>query len=185
MGRSQRRCERWTLPGHASGITQRGSRILLTARKGTVERITKSTPDTPAKPQWARRAFFILFGLALLLLPVLVIAQSGSKSAKEKAKDDGTTKLRIEVTAGDPAEPVEGASVYVRFEEERKFAKDKKVEQNWKTNKEGVIKVPNLPRGKVLVQVIAPGWKTFGQWYDLSDDEQTIKIRLQKPPKWY
>jgi len=65
------------------------------------------------------------------------------------------------------------------------LGKDKKVEQNWKTNKDGVIKVPDVQRGKVLIQVIAQGWKTFGQWYDLDQDEQTVKIRLQKPPRWY
>ena len=125
----------------------------------------------------------ILVGFAVILLPAALSAQSGSKPAKEK--ESGTTKLRIEVTAGEAGDAVEGASVYVRFEEARKFAKDKKVEQNWKTNKEGVVKVPNVPRGKVLIQVIAPGWKTFGQWFDLDKDEQTIKIRLQKPPRWY
>lgn len=125
----------------------------------------------------------ILIGFAFVLFPAALSAQSGSKPAKEK--ESGTTKLRIEVTTGAAGDAVEGASVYVRFEEERKFAKDKKVEQNWKTNKEGIIKVPNVPRGKVLIQVIAPGWKTFGQWYDLDQDEQTIKIRLQKPPRWY
>ncbi len=130
-----------------------------------------------------RSTIFALIGVIVLLLPALLNAQSGSKPAKEK--ESGTTKLRIEVTAGEAGDAVEGASVYVRFEEERKFAKDKKVEQNWKTNKDGVIRVPGLPRGKVLIQVIAPGWKTFGQWYDLKEDEQTIKIRLQKPPRWY
>ncbi len=124
-----------------------------------------------------------LFGLTVGLLPTVLSAQSGEKPAKEK--ESTTTKLRIEVSAGDASDPVEGASVYVRFEEERKFAKDKKVEQNWKTNKEGIIKVPSVPRGKVLIQVIAPGWKTFGQWYSLDQEEQTIKIRLQKPPRWY
>ncbi|MBI1738639.1 MAG: hypothetical protein HYR58_05270 [Acidobacteria bacterium] len=125
----------------------------------------------------------MMLGLSVILLPWMLSAQSGDKPAKEKP--EGTTKLRIEVTAGNEGSPVEGASVYVRFTEERKFGKDKKVEQNWKTNKEGVVKVPDVPRGKVLIQVIAQGWKTFGQWYDLDQDEQTIKIRLQKPPHWY
>ena len=139
------------------------------------------------KPSWARHAgraaWFLILALSVILLPSVLCAQSGDKPAKEKR--EGTTKLRIEVTAGDEGNPVEGASVYVRYTEGRKLAKDKKIEQNWKTNKEGVIKVPDVPRGKVLIQVIAQGWKTFGQWYDLDQDEQTVKIRLQKPPHWY
>lgn len=130
-----------------------------------------------------RAVFVLLAGLAVILLPAVLCAQSGDKPAKEK--EGATTKLRIEVTAGNAGNPVEGASIYVRYTEDRKFGKDKKIEQNWKTNKDGVVKVPDVPRGKVLIQVIATGWKTFGQWYDLDQDEQTIKIRLQKPPQWY
>jgi hypothetical protein len=117
-----------------------------------------------------------------------LLAQSSQKPEKEKPKEkeDGTTRLRIEVTAGDSGTPVENASVYVRYTEEHKLSRDKKIEQNWKTNRDGVVKIPGLPRGKVVIQVIAPHWKTFGQWYELDQEEQTIKIRLQKPPmRWY
>jgi hypothetical protein len=145
--------------------------------------VTKNASKQSLSRQEGRAAWVLLLGLSLILLPSVLRAQTGDKPAKEK--QEGTTKLRIEVTAGDEANPVEGASVYVRYTEGRKLGKDKKIEQNWKTNKDGVIKVPEVPRGKVLIQVIAPGWKTFGQWYDLDQDEQTVKIRLQKPPRWY
>jgi hypothetical protein len=134
----------------------------------------------------AMGAWFLLLGLGLILLPSTLGAQSGEKHSKAlKATDSGVTKLRIEVTAGKDADPVDSASVYIKWSEDRKLRKDKKVEQNWKTNKDGFLKVSDLPRGKILIQVIAPGWKTFGQWYDLDQEEQTIKIRLQKPPQWY
>lgn len=145
--------------------------------------ITKHTIKQALAWHWTPSACVLLLALSVNLLPSVLRAQSGDKPAKEK--QEGTTKLRIEVTAGEEANPVEGASVYVRFTEARKLVKDKKVEQNWKTNKDGVIKVPEVQRGKVLIQVIAQGWKTFGQWYDLDQDEQTVKIRLQKPPRWY
>ena len=29
------------------------------------------------------------------------------------------------------------------------------------------------------------GWKTYGHWYDLTDPKQTIKVHLDRPPKWY
>ena len=128
-------------------------------------------------------ASVLLLALSVILLPSILRAQSGDKPAKEK--QEGTTKLRIEVTAGDEGEPVESASVYVRYTQGRKLGKDKKIEQNWKTNKDGVIKVPEVPRGSVMIQVIAAGWKTFGKWYEMDQDEQTVKIRLQKPPRWY
>jgi hypothetical protein len=101
------------------------------------------------------------------------------------AKPSGISILRIEVTAGDKDVPVDSASIYVRYLEVHKLGRDHMIEMNVKTNKEGVVKVPSVPRGKTLIQVIAPGWKTFGRWYDLDQAEQTIKIKLEKPPRWY
>ena len=56
---------------------------------------------------------------------------------------------------------------------------------NLKTNLSGVCHVPVIPPGKFLIQVIAPGWKTFGEYYDIDQTEQTININLVRPPKWY
>lgn len=131
----------------------------------------------------ALSAWVLVLGLGLILLFSLVSAQSAQKPSKDS--DNAVTKLRIEVTAGKDGDPVESASVYIKWNEDRKLRKDKKVEQNWKTNKDGIVRVPDLPRGSILIQVIAPGWKTFGHWYDLDQPEQTIKIRLEKPPQWY
>jgi len=36
-----------------------------------------------------------------------------------------------------------------------------------------------------VIQVIAEGWKTFGQAFDISDPQQTIQIHLVRPPQWY
>jgi len=135
--------------------------------------------------------FAVVPALLALLAPAPSRAQSEAVS-KGKAErpasahdSNSATKLRIEVTGGEKDQPVEGASVYVKYVHEHKLAKDKKVEMNVKTNPEGVTKVPGVPRGKVLIQVVAEGWKPFGRWYDLDAEEQTIKIHLEKPPRWY
>lgn len=134
----------------------------------------------------------ILHRRCLFLLAVAgAFAQAGLAQADGKEKEKGApqdgeiTRLRIEVTAGEKSEPVDSASVYIKFQKERLLAKDKMIEMNMKTNREGVAKIPSVPRGKVLVQVIAPGWKTYGKWYDLTEEDQTIKVNLQKPPRWY
>lgn len=93
--------------------------------------------------------------------------------------------MTIEVTGGDASQPVENASVYIKYVEERTFRKDKKYELNVKTNREGVAHVPDPPLGRVLIQIVAEGWKTYGKWYDITDQKQVIKIHLEKPPKWY
>jgi hypothetical protein len=145
----------------------------------------------------------MLLFLGVLVSPALAGQQTTEQAAKPKAdlpkanalkndvksekdaKAPGVSLLRIEVTAGEKDAPVDSASIYVRFLEVHKIGKNRMTEMNVKTNKEGVVKVPSVPRGKTLIQVIAPGWKTFGRWYDLDQAEQTIKIKLEKPPRWY
>ncbi len=127
----------------------------------------------------------LVLGALALLLPTTAFGQAQPPAKTKPEKPTGITRLRIEVTAGEKGKAVENASVYVKFVQGRTLAKDKKFEMNVKTNREGVAKVPEIPRGKLLIQVVAEGWKPFGRWYDVEEEEQTIKIRLEKPPRWY
>lgn len=124
-----------------------------------------------------------------LFLARLVAAQnpppSSSAPPPPTSKPDAQTRITIEVTGGDKDTPVENASVYVKYIEERKLRKDKKLELNVKTNREGIAHVPDAPLGRAMIQVIAEGWKTHGRWYDITDPKQTVKIHLERPPKWY
>jgi len=132
------------------------------------------------------RTTLILFCVLALFLPLVGNGQEKNSTAQNKT-DSGsnTVRLTIAVTGGDEKKPVDSASVYVKFVEERKLVKDKKIEMNLKTNLSGVCHAPEIPRGKVLIQVIAPGWKTFGEYYEVDQAEQTINIALSRPPKWY
>ena len=130
----------------------------------------------------------ILSQLCVLALLLPLTASGQNKNSTTQSKPDSgsnTVRLTIVVTGGDEKKPVDSASVYVKFVEARLLAKDKKVEMNLKTNVFGVCHSPEIPRGKVLIQVIAPGWKTFGEYYDVDQAEQTINIALSRPPKWY
>jgi hypothetical protein len=124
--------------------------------------------------------------VTFLLLLVAVTANGQDKDAGSKpdsAPKDG--RLTIIVTGGEEKKPVDSASVYIRYVEGRKLGKDKKIEMNLKTNQSGVCHVPVIPPGKFVVQVIADGWKTYGEYYDVNQTEQTINITLVRPPKWY
>lgn len=100
-------------------------------------------------------------------------------------KSDQIPRITIEVSGGESATPVENASVYLKYVEEHKVKKDKKVELNVKTNRDGVAHIPDAPMGRVLIQVVAEGWRSYGRWYDITDPRQTIKVHLEKPPRWY
>ncbi|HEY2546415.1 MAG TPA: hypothetical protein VGI46_10145 [Candidatus Acidoferrum sp.] len=135
---------------------------------------------------FSRLRFPGLVFIFLVATAICVAAQDPSPPPSQTpAQTTQPTRLTIEVTGGEKAVPVENASVYVKYVEEHVIKKDKKLELNVKTNREGVAHVAEAPLGRALVQIIAEGWKTYGRWYDITDPHQVIKIRLERPPKWY
>lgn len=122
-----------------------------------------------------------------LCIPALCAGTSNAQPLPKAPAQRSMSNVRvtIEVTGGEKDVPIENASVYLKYVEERKLAKDKKYELNVKTNREGIAHVPDAPLGKVLIQIVAEGWKTYGKWHEITDTKEPIKIHLDKPPKWY
>jgi hypothetical protein len=123
-----------------------------------------------------------LFGL------LLVTGSAGNSQEIPKGQTQRSlpsTRVTIAVTGGDKDIPIENASVYLKYDEEHKITKNKRFEMNVKTNREGIAHIPDAPLGRVLIQIVAEGWKTFGRWYDISGSKEPIKIHLDRPPKWY
>ena len=55
-----------------------------------------------------------------------------------------------------------------------------------KTNEEGKATLNIVPLGsEVLVQVIVPGYRTFGQKYDVPTSEKSITIKMLPPNQQY
>lgn len=131
-----------------------------------------------------RIARFISSSTPALLLLATCAALLAQQTSPPKENSDSARRLTIEVTGGEDNKPVENASVYVKTEEQH-VLKDKKTEENVKTNMQGIAHVPDPPTGRVLIQVVADGWKPYGRWYDITDLKQVVKIHLDRPPKWY
>ena len=127
----------------------------------------------------------IFISAFLLTFSVAIFAQPQGKKAAQPDAVAPPKRLTIEVTGGDKNVAVENASVYLKFVEAKKLAKDHKYELNVKTNREGEAHIPDPPLGKVLIQIVADGWKTYGKYYELTDLGPTIKIHLDRPTKWY
>jgi len=120
-----------------------------------------------------RRRVLLLSSISLLALPLFA--------------DPPMTKLRIEVKSLYD-KPVERASVIVRFVAGRSKAKfGKKIRTHWelRTNQEGVAAIPPIPQGKIVVQVIAQGFQTFGGEFKVEEEEKTIEVKLNPPQPQY
>ncbi len=101
--------------------------------------------------------------------------------------DTPMTTIRVEVT-NDIGKPVDRAGVIVRFLKGRSVTKlGKKVIKSWemRTNSEGWVKIPPIPQGEILVQVIARNYQTFGGTFEVSEEERTIQVKLAPPQKQF
>ena len=116
----------------------------------------------------------------LLLILTLALPLSFPASA------DDMTKLKIVVTTRS-GRPIDRADVIVRFGG-RSIAKlGKMVRTTWemRSSQEGVAEIPDMPKGQIRIQVIAKGYQTFGDTFEVKEDERTIEIKLNPPQKQY
>jgi hypothetical protein len=101
--------------------------------------------------------------------------------------DAPTTTLRVEVkTLND--KPVDRASVIVKFVRGRsivKLGKQQVTQWQMKTNQEGIAKIPPIPQGEILIQVIAKGYQTYGDRVEVNEPEKTIEVKLNPPQPQY
>ena len=97
------------------------------------------------------------------------------------------TKLRVEVKNLD-GKPVDNASVRIQFLEGHSVAKlGRRAKTSWemKTNQDGVVGMPPIRQGKILVQVMAKGYQTYGDKIEVDEEEKTIEIKLKPPQSQY
>jgi hypothetical protein len=97
------------------------------------------------------------------------------------------TKLQI-VVKNEDGKPVDRASVIVKFVPGRAKAKfGAKIHTSWelKSSQEGIVNIPEIPQGQILIQVIASNYQTFGQTFDVEEDQKTIEIALKPPQQQY
>ena len=121
-----------------------------------------------------------------MLFPIL-LASVLAAGAINAFADPAMTTLTVHVT-NDSDRPVDRASVIVRFVSGRsvvKLGKKIRTQYELRTNQDGEASIPPIPQGKILVQVIASGYQTFGQTFDIDEEQKTIPVKLNPPQKQY
>jgi hypothetical protein len=54
-----------------------------------------------------------------------------------------------------------------------------------KTDSDGKTHFEGVPYGRLRVQVLAPGFQTFGEDYDIDEASKDITVKLKRPQKQY
>lgn len=117
------------------------------------------------------RTTFLAFAV-LLLACGLSVSLAGDKEL---------TTLTIAVLDEAKGRPVPKAAVTVSFVTDRKLRKNLRSEWNSKTNSKGLAEFPEIPAGKVRLQVIAPNYRTHGGEFEISGKEQTVLVKMKRP----
>lgn len=121
------------------------------------------------------RVSFAIVGL--LLVSTLLVAG-------DKKKDTGgVSSVRVVVLKDDNGKPVRNAAVI--FHPVGQKGKQSKGGFELKTDSEGKTGFDGIPFGTLRIQVIASGFRTFGEDYTVDQPEQEIMIRLKRPQDQY
>ncbi len=84
--------------------------------------------------------------------------------------------------------PVDNAEVILDFlgsHQMQKMGKRKAVHWEVHSNQEGLAHFPPVPQGSIQLQVVAKGYQTFGNKYEIETDNKEIPVTLNEPQPQY
>jgi 5-hydroxyisourate hydrolase-like protein (transthyretin family) len=100
-----------------------------------------------------------------------------------KKKDEPLAALSFLVLRDENGKPIRNAAVVMHPVEEN--GKQSKGGLELKTDPDGKASYDGVPYGKLRIQVLAPGFQTFGNDYDVGQPTMEITIKLKRPTKQY
>jgi hypothetical protein len=103
--------------------------------------------------------------------------------AGKKNNEPPAASVNFVVVRDANGKPVKNAEVVLHPVDKK--GKQRPEGMELKTHEDGKAEATGLAYGKWRVQVIAPGFKTYGQDYDLSQPSVDITIKLLKPSEQY
>lgn len=125
---------------------------------------------------------FITVCLLAVSLPGLLFAQDQQHRGRKYTPPPATAKITVTVIKATNGKPIENAAVVFH---PMKGGKDEG-NLELKTNEEGKATIEVIPIGDtVRLQVIANGFQTFGDDYEITTDSKEITVKMKHPDRQY
>jgi hypothetical protein len=121
---------------------------------------------------------FLIVSAVVIVLGVGMIGLAGAQDDEGPMSD-----LRFVVVRDYNGKPVRNAAV-VLHPVNRK-GKQSRGGLELKTDAEGRTNIDGIPYGPLRVQVLAPGFQTFGEDYKIDKAEMEITVKLKRPGGQY
>jgi 5-hydroxyisourate hydrolase-like protein (transthyretin family) len=116
--------------------------------------------------------FAVLLGCALM-----------GTALPQKKPSVSTALLTVTVVREANGKPVKNAEIVLHPVDEH--GKQKAESLELKTHDDGKAETGGVPYGKLRIQVIAKGYKTYGQDYEVQQPSLDVTIKLQKPAEQF
>jgi hypothetical protein len=129
--------------------------------------------------RFSERLAWLLPALCLLL----VMAAATVPLIGQKEADAPTALVSFVVLKDDTGKPVRNAAVILH--PVNTHGKQERGGLELKTNQDGQASFDGLPLGPMRVQVIAPGFQTYGEDFDVKTSKLDVTIRLKRPKQQY
>jgi len=114
---------------------------------------------------------------------ILTLVFTAAALIASVAQDANYANLNFLVLKDTNGKPVRNASVILHPVNEK--GKQEKGGLQLKTDAEGRTGIEGIPYGKLRIQVLSPGYQTFGGDYDIDQPLEEIVIKLERPQEQY
>lgn len=118
----------------------------------------------------------------LVLLPV-ILALPGLASSQKDKDQEPTAVLNFLILKEDNGKPVRNAAVIMHPVDPH--GKQGRGGLELKTDGDGKTSFDGIPYGKLRVQVLASGFQTFGEDYDVNQAKMNFTVKLKRPQGQY
>jgi Carboxypeptidase regulatory-like domain len=124
-----------------------------------------------------KKRFSISSGVVILL----AVGMMGAAMAQDE--DGPMSDLKFVVVRDYNGKPVRNAAVVLH--PVNKKGKQSRGGLELKTDGEGRTNIDGIPYGPLRIQVLAPGYQTFGEDYQIDRPELEITVKLKRPGEQY
>jgi 5-hydroxyisourate hydrolase-like protein (transthyretin family) len=121
---------------------------------------------------------------AFIAVLVLSIGFDLALAAGQRGRDDfPTAALSFVVLKDANGKPVRNAAVVMH--EVDNHGKQERGDLELKTDADGKCSYEGVPYGKLRVQILAQGFQTYGEDYDIEQPTMEITVHLKRPSQQY
>jgi hypothetical protein len=114
---------------------------------------------------------------------LLIFAFLGTAAAQKDQDDEPTATLNFLVVKDDSGKPIRSAAVIMH--PVSSHGKQSRGGLELKTDAEGKTSFDGVPYGTLRVQVLASGFQTFGEDYEINKTSMDFTIKLKRPQGQY